>query len=297
LAAMRLQRPLALWTGWPGKPRYTVDSRWHGDGTAVSRLRDMSEFPTVAGWQLRLVGGVAARRTGGTWEVPAGSRKSRTLLGLLGAQHASTVTVDYLVNALWEGKPPQQPEANVATLVSRLRVKFDPDIIVGGRSGYRLGASTRVDLHDAAALIWQARALLRDGRPAAALIAAERGVLLLGGGPVLTDYPATEWAGQARHMQSELLRRGRLAAAECALRTNAPQRAQRFSEAAIAADPLDEAAYRMLMSAYVATGEPARALVTYERLRSTLVTELGTAPAPQTRALRSEILLANADPT
>jgi DNA-binding SARP family transcriptional activator len=252
----------------------------------------MGEVGTLVRWQLRLVGGLAVRRADGTWEVPLGSRKSRTLLSLLAVQQSASA--GRLVAALWDGAPPQQPEANVATLVSRLRAKYGPELIVGDRSAYQLG-STQVDLHDAAALIGHAQVLLRDGRPAAALLAAEHGVRLLDGGPVLSDHPFTDWADHARHLQSDLLRRGRYAAASSALHVGAPEKAQRLSAAAIAADPLDEATYRVLMRAYATTGEPARALVAYERLRTTLDVELNTAPDRATRDLHMEILRANAE--
>jgi Bacterial transcriptional activator domain/AAA ATPase domain len=88
----------------------------------------------------------------------------------------------------------------------------------------------------------------------------------------------------------ELLRRARLAAAEAALATGSPQLAAVYAEAAIAADPLDEAAHRWYMSASVAAGEQAKALAAYEALRQRLGRELGADPAPQTRELHLAIL-------
>lgn len=60
--------------------------------------------------------------------------------------------------------------------------------------------------------------------------------------------------------------------------------------AAMAADRFDEAAHRLLMCAYYVNHEPARALLTYERLRSMLADELGTDPARVTRDLQLAIL-------
>ncbi|MFD1545765.1 ATP-binding protein, partial [Nonomuraea guangzhouensis] len=59
---------------------------------------------------------------------------------------------------------------------------------------------------------------------------------------------------------------------------------------AVAADPFDEAAQRLLMRAHGAAGEPARALLAYERLRDILAAELGTDPAAETRAVHLAIL-------
>ena len=47
------------------------------------------------------------------------SRKGRTLLKLL-ARRGEVVPADVLVEALWAGRPPADPDANLATLVSRL---------------------------------------------------------------------------------------------------------------------------------------------------------------------------------
>jgi DNA-binding SARP family transcriptional activator len=230
----------------------------------------------------------------GTWEVPRiGSRKARTLLALLGAYGGRMVTVDRAVQALWNGTAPQQPEANVATLVSRLRARFGPDMIIGGHGGYRLGSAIGIDLYDAATLVATAERGLRGGQPALSLQAAERAVRLLDGGPAMADYPNSDWVDQARATQDALLRRARHAAGESALDTAAPARAQLLAESAIAADPLDEAAYRVLMRACVATGEPARAMLAYQRLRTTLAAELGVDPTTTTQDLHLSILHTN----
>jgi hypothetical protein len=67
-------------------------------------------------------------------------------------------------------------------------------------------------------------------------------------------------------------------------------RALDHARAAATADPLDEAAWRALMTAQVAAGAPAAALAAYEQLRATLADELGTDPAPETQALHLSIL-------
>ena len=68
-----------------------------------------------------------------------------------------------------------------------------------------------------------------------------------------------------------------------ALAVGDPASALTFAEAAVAEDPFDEPAVRLLLKAASAAGEPARGLAAYERLRRTLADELGTDPAPETR--------------
>ena len=263
----------------------------HASGHAAGVAGGLTRHWPEIGWCLRLVGKTAMCRAGET-RVAAeiGSRKARTLLAVLGLRRGQWVTVNVLADALWGDRPPRRPVAGVATLVSRLRAGFGQDVVVGAGSGYRLGDAVRVDLHDAESLLTEAELALRAGEPADGRAAADRALGLVGGAQVLTDHPAGEWAEQARRWHAELVRRAWHLAAEGALRTGDPERARAVAETAIAADPLDEAAYRVLMEAHAAVGEPARAVLAYQRLRTELTDELGIDPAPQTRDLHLAIL-------
>src|SRR5581483_6406595 len=220
-----------------------------------------------------------------------GSRKSRTLLKLLAAGRPALIPVDRIVEVLWPGARPAAPEQNVATLVSRLRAVLGTDLIQGGRAGYRLadGPGVVVDLDEAARLCDQAESRLARA-PAVALAAAGRALELLSAGSALDDEPYADWADPVRELVRGLLRRARLAAAEAALATGAPRQAAGYAEAAITADPFDEAAHRWNMSGAAAAGEQAKALAGYEALRQRLGEELGTDPALQTRELHLAIL-------
>ena len=220
-----------------------------------------------------------------------GSRKSRTLLKLLAVERPGLVTVDRIVGILWPDERPASPEQNVAIMVSRLRAVLGAELIQGGRAGYRLAAGPGlvVDLDVAAGFCEQAEGKLATAA-AVALAAAERAHELLSAGTAIGDEPYADWAEPARDQVRELLRRVRLAAAEASLATGDPRRAAGYAEAAVAADPLDEAAHRWYMSAAAAAGEQAKALAAYEALRQRLGRELGADPAPQTRELHLAIL-------
>ena len=220
-----------------------------------------------------------------------GSRKSRTLLKLLAVERPGLVTVDRIVEILWPDERPAAPEQNVATMVSRLRAVLGAELIQGGRAGYRLaaGPDVVVDLDAAAGFCEQAEGKLGTAA-AVALAAAERAHELLSAGTAISEEQYADWADRAREQLRELLRRVRLAAAEASLATGDPRRAASFAEAAVAADPLDEAAHRWYMSAAAAAGEQAKALAAYEALRQRLGRELGADPAPQTRELHLAIL-------
>jgi DNA-binding SARP family transcriptional activator len=243
---------------------------------------------------LRLVGVFTVHRAGrAQLASEVGSRKARTLLAMLAVQRRRRVGADRIVDALWAASAPQRPADNVATLISRLRARLGPDVIVGDRTGYRLGETVRVDLYDIERLLGTAESLLNSDKPYAALMAAQRASTLLDDA-VLTDQPAAAWAEPAHALHTDLLRRARYATATFALRVGDVRVAAASAQAAVRADPLDEAAYRLLMRAYDVAGEPARALTAYQRLRTTLANDLGVDPAPATRDLHALILQRNA---
>ena len=242
--------------------------------------------------ELRLAGEFGVARDG--IELPGeqvGSRKSRTLLKLLAVERPALIPVDRIVEVLWDAHPPAAAEQNVATLVSRLRAALGTGVIQGGRQGYRLGAGpgVGVDLDAAARYCDRAERTVRTAA-AVALAVAERALGLLSAGTALADEPYAAWADPAREELNRLLRRGRLIAAEAALATGDAPAAVRYAEAAMAADPLDEAAHRWYMSAAAAAGEQGKALAAYAALSERLGEQLGTDPAPQTRELHLAIL-------
>jgi DNA-binding SARP family transcriptional activator len=242
--------------------------------------------------ELRLAGTFRVVRDGAQLtDGEIGSRKSRTLLKLLAVERPGLVTVDRIVEILWPDERPASPEQNVAIMVSRLRAVLGAELIQGGRAGYRLAAGPGiiVDLDVAAGFCEQAEGKLGTAA-AVALAAAERAHELLSAGTAIGEEHYADWADPARDQVRELLRRVRLAAAEASLATGDPRRAASFAEAAVAADPLDEAAHRWYMSAAAAAGEQAKALAAYEALRQRLGRELGADPAPQTRELHLAIL-------
>ena len=104
--------------------------------------------------------------------------------------------MDTIIEALWGDHPPSKAVENVATLVSRLRATLGSDVIVGGRSGYRLAvpAGCAVDIEDATRLVEEAERRLAAGQPAFAATAAERALQMLGAGiPLEEETAGGEW--------------------------------------------------------------------------------------------------------
>jgi DNA-binding SARP family transcriptional activator len=216
-----------------------------------------------------------------------GTRKARTLLAMLAVNRGRLTAIDRVVDALWGNSPTRRPAPDAATLISRLRAALGPDTVSGGRAGYRIDPDVHVDLFDARRLVESAEATADANR---ALQFARQALDHLDKGGVLHEWPDVDWAEPARFLHDSLLRRARHRATEAALRLGDLHIARDTAEIAVAADAFDETAYRGLMCAHTAAGEPARALLVYERLRNTLAVALGTDPAVQTRDLHIAIL-------
>lgn len=238
---------------------------------------------------IRLCGAMAATR--GDVEVPVPGRKARLLLARLAAA-SGTVEAGDLVDVLWSGRPPSRPSDNIATLVSRLRSALGPDVVSGGRHGYRIGGppAVRVDVAEARTLVGQAGRHLRAGDPSLALAAAERGMALLDGGRALVGEPDGDWVDVLRAETVALLRSLRHLAAEAGPAAGEHRAGVDAARAAAEADPLDERAHRLLMAAHRAAGEQDRALAVYAQLRAALSDQLGVDPDEQTAALYLAIL-------
>jgi DNA-binding SARP family transcriptional activator len=213
-----------------------------------------------------------------------GSRKGRTLLRLLCARRGEVLSSGDIAEVLWPADPPAEPDAVVASLVSRLRRVLRADAVLGGRGGYRLGVvDTDVD---------RARRLLADAEratPAAATAGAQAALRLLEeGGPVPEDD--AEWMARLRSEVATLLRRARHLMARASLDAGDPVTAEDAARRALDADPLDEDAVRLLLRALLYRGLPAQALRVYDALRRALADELGSDPAPATQELYAAAL-------
>ncbi|MGP4098133.1 ATP-binding protein [Nonomuraea sp. KM90] len=69
-----------------------------------------------------------------------------------------------------------------------------------------------------------------------------------------------------------------------------PDRTVRLARLVATLDPYDEEAHRLLMSALARAGNRAAALACYDELRRRLADELGVSPAPETVALRRDLV-------
>ena len=221
------------------------------------------------------------------------SRKARTLLKMLAVRAGHIVTIDALVDGLWQQDLPADPAREVAVLVSRARRVVGPERLLRREAGYVL----RVDWSDfgeVQALVREAAARDARGDSAGAHVAAEA-ALRLADEVLLADEADATWLLPFRADASAVVAEARAVAARAALAAGRVGDAAAHARAALAHDPYDEAALRTLMSAHVRAGRPASALAAYAEVRERLAEDLGVSPSADTEALHTSVL--NASPT
>ena len=186
--------------------------------------------------------------------------------------------------------PPRDPQANLATLASRLRkVVGDGFVEPGARRTPSAAAWSWTSTWPPS---WSPRPA--PGWPAASprwpLSAASRALDLLGESEELAEECEGDWADGLRHRATELRREARHVRAAAATTTGQTDLARASAAAAVDTDPYDERAHRDLMAALAHDGRATAALELYAALAARLADELGTDPDPETQRLHLAVL-------
>ncbi len=229
-------------------------------------------------------------------EQSTGGPRQRAVLALLALSANHTVSVDRLIDDLWdEHAALRQPRNNVQVYVSSLRRVLRPVRdsmwITGEGSGYRLvAAPDTIDYAQFRDLAASGRRQLEQGSTIAAATALHSALELWSG--ELTQDLGTQFdvfAGAAERASGE-----RLDALE--LRMTADLQLDRAAtlvtdlQRLTTSHPMRERLWWLLMTALYRVGRQADALRTYQLARQSLADEAGLDPGPELRALELEIL-------
>ena len=217
--------------------------------------------------------------------------QARALLTFLVVHRHRALSRTELVDALWPVDPPPAVDRDLSALLSRLRSVLGSDIVPArGDVGMSLPDPAHIDLEVATSQVDHAeRALaLADWSSAWAAGHVAQAIARRG---FLPDA-RLPWAERERGRLREVLLRAYEAIGESGLHLGGPAvtTARRLAEEVIAEEPLREGGYRLAMRACVARGNPAEALLVYDRLRRVLSDELGVDPGPESRALFNAVL-------
>ena len=188
-------------------------------------------------------------------------------------------------------------EGALSALVSRLGTLLSSEIpkergvtLYRGFAQYQLHlpADVWIDMEAGVSALDRAEAALRTGQPGG-LLGAATVAATIARRPFLSGVDGFWADSQRNRLNRQLLRaldclNGKQAATgELALSVET-------AIEAITLDPYRERAYRQLMQAYEATGNRAKAVGAYHRLRELLAEELGTEPSSETEALYLKLL-------
>ena len=223
-----------------------------------------------------------------------GGPKPRRLLAMLVLHVGEVVSIDRLVEAVWEDAPTAGAEATLRTHVANLRRALAAagpvDLVVTRAPGYSLAADRgQVDACRFERLTTEGRAAL-DGHDPERAATTLRNALGLWRGRVLEDLGVPRFAEAEAARLDELRLTARENRIDADLALGRHQELIGELETLVDAHPFREQLWSRLMLALYRSGRQADALEACRTLRQRLGEELGLAPGPVLAELETAIL-------
>jgi DNA-binding SARP family transcriptional activator/tetratricopeptide (TPR) repeat protein len=225
---------------------------------------------------------------GGRAITPRGAQ-GRKLLAYLIANRSRPLRRDELLDVLWEGRPPADPESSLAAALSHLRHELGSQILPPREVCLRLPEDTWVDLEAIEHQAQRTAQALEEGTPDKAVDLAEQTLELMKG--FMPGFEAT-WIDEKRRELAELRLSVQEAAVEASLQLGGARlpAAKRMAQALVREAQYRESGYELLMRVHAAAGNVAEANRVYHSLRALLRDELGTTPGPAVTELNDRLL-------
>ena len=247
--------------------------------------------------RFELLGPVSVRSDG--VGVPLGPPLRRTLLALLAWHRGSTVSVDRIVDALWEAEPPNRPEASIQAMMSHLRRAIEPDRGPRGHAeilrtqlpGYRLvlPAEAGLDVDDFRRALSAARAARSAGDHPSAAAAATHALQFWSGTPFAGAVDVAFVREATYRLEDERVA-AQLIRADSAVALGRHDEVLGELEAMARAQTHDETVWRLLVLALYRSGRTADALTRHRTFVETQADELGLDPSPAFAELLERLL-------
>ena len=243
--------------------------------------------------EYQLSGAVEARVGGAS--APLGGPKQRCVLAVLLANHGTVVSVDRLIDAVWEDKPPPKALASLRAYVTNLRRILPPSSDAAPRLASRSFGYQLTLLDDDAVDLHRFETLVKDGRSALVRGAAPDAVeklsaaLALWRGDPFGEFTHRDFAHADATRYIALRHTAIEARFDAALQSSDGADLVPEIEAAIAADSTEERLWGHLMVALYRAGRASDAIRAFDRARETLDRELGTTPGDGLQTLYRKI--------
>ncbi|MFI5470687.1 BTAD domain-containing putative transcriptional regulator [Streptomyces cacaoi] len=223
--------------------------------------------------------------------VLTGRQRALCAVLLLHANHV--VSVDRLIQCLWDDRPPGAGAARVRALVAEVRRALGPagtELLTTRRPGYVMHAGPdELDLLAFENLIRDASRAAADGDWRTARRGGEQALALWRDEP-LSDLSEVAVREAERQRLAELHLVAREGVAEAGIETGRHREAIAELLRLTAAHPLRERPHGLLMRALHQDGRSAEALELYTALRRRMVDELGMEPSADLRDLHQRLL-------
>jgi DNA-binding SARP family transcriptional activator/tetratricopeptide (TPR) repeat protein/energy-coupling factor transporter ATP-binding protein EcfA2 len=196
-----------------------------------------------------------------------------------------------LIGALWPHDAPRSQDAALRTLLSRLRSALGRSAVVGRNDlALELAEPTWIDLEAAFSQLDRARGMLERGDARVAWALAQVPINIAGRG--LLPGAHADWLDRRRRELEDLRLQALDVIGRAGLELGGTQlgSAERASRALIEAEPYRESGYVLLMQTLAARGDTAEGLMVFDRLRTLLRDQLGSAPSRETIAAHEALL-------
>jgi DNA-binding SARP family transcriptional activator len=243
--------------------------------------------------ELLVLGPVEIRRMGR--RVGAGGRTTTTLIASLALSPARVISVEKLIDYVWDADVPDHPRAALHNGFSRLRRVLGGDVIECLGWGYRLRPEcAELDVLRFEGNMAAARRAATAGRDDEALALLDAS-LHLWREPLLGNVDSPLLLREAVPRLTECYLDAVEWRAEICLRRGDHARLVGELPAVARAYPLRERLAGDLMIALAAVGRRAEAVIAYQELRNALREELGIDPAVTLQDLHARIMRADVD--
>ncbi|MET0474056.1 MAG: BTAD domain-containing putative transcriptional regulator [Mycobacterium sp.] len=243
-----------------------------------------------------LSGAIEARVDGSA--VALGGPKQRCVLSLLLANHGSVVSIDRLIDSVWEADPPAKALISVRSYVANLRrILTAADLDTTGEqrlesrpNGYRLNlvAGDVVDLYEFEALVSAGRTALIRRNPGSAVGMLGEALRLWRGDP-FGEFAYHDFAVPDALRFTALRATAIEARLDAALQLGGGADLVPDIEAAVAQNPVQERLWGHLMLALHRAGRSADAIRAFDRACDVLQREIGNGPGEGLQTLLQKI--------
>ncbi|MEV7013220.1 BTAD domain-containing putative transcriptional regulator [Streptosporangium sp. NPDC051022] len=245
---------------------------------------------------VRLFGPLEVTDAGGR-PVEIGTPKQRAVLAMLALDPGRIVSLDRLMDELWEGEAPSSATGTLQAYISLLRRALEPEraprapskVLLTRAPGYLLAvAPVQVDLVRFRTWAEDGRRELAQGRYGAAIRLLEQALTTWRGEP-LAEFTGYEFAQPVVARLTELRAQAVEDLFEARLALGDGGACVADLEGLVEAHPYRERLWGLLVRALYRAGRQADALAALRRVRAVLAEELGIEPGAELRRLEQAV--------